>query len=150
MNFNVHSHPQAEKFQAVPTSGCFKPNVHSINTHTSHNPMSTKPPISKEKHPTKTSSNIHSIIPPPRNTGKSFKRIPAPETLIWINEKEDFEVFYERFTAFIGQQSCLQYILEDKFHAIYLQFGQNKYMTLGLANTANIHPTVKYVSEEQL
>ena len=43
----------------------------------------------------------------------------------------------------------MQYILEDKFQSIYLQFGNNKHMTLGLANTANVHPTVKYISVEQ-
>ena len=69
---------------------------------------------------------------------------------MWTNTGEDFELFCERFTAFIGQQSCLQYILEEKFHTIYLQFGYNKYMTLVLANATNIHPTTKYISEELL
>ena len=112
--------------------------------------MSTQTHVSRNKHLNKTPSNTYSIIEPPKNTGKPFKRTPAPETLVWINTKEDFELFYERFTAFIGQQNCLQYILEEKFHAIYLQFGQNKYLTLGLANAAKIHPTVRYISEEHL
>ena len=43
----------------------------------------------------------------------------------------------------------MQYILEEKFQSIYLQFGNNKYVTLGLANAANVHPTVKYISVEQ-
>lgn len=133
-------------FKKVPTPGCFKPSFHFIDDHISQTPTSSKLPASFTKHSTKTSSNIHSIIHSPRNTSKPFKRIPAPEMFVYINAKEDFEVFYERFTTFISQKSCLQYILKDKFHAIYLQFGQNKYMTLDLANTTNIHPTVNYVS----
>ena len=89
------------------------------------------------------------IIAPPRDTGKPYKRTPAPESLTWIPGKEDFEDFHDRLTAFIGQQNQMQYILEDKFQSIYLQFGNNKHMTLGLANAANVHPTVKYISVEQ-
>ena len=67
-----------------------------------------------------------------------------------MSGKEPFDEFYARFTSFIGQQYHLEYIIMEKFIAIYLQFGYNKYVTLGLANVAKVHPTVKYVTEESL
>ena len=50
----------------------------------------------------------------------------------------------------MGQQTYLQYILEEKFHAIYFQWGVNLYLTLGLANIDKVHVQVKYITVEQL
>ena len=97
--------------------------------------------------PTEIYHQMH-IIPPPTQQRKLFERKPLPEFLIWKLDKE-FEKWHNAYEAYIGQQHHLGYILEAKFHAIYLQHGQNKYLTLGLANITRVSPNVKYISVEQ-
>ena len=104
----------------------------NLQTNQQRNTMSQL--TSRQKN-TMSQTNVQ-IIAPPKDTGKPYRRTPAPESLKWVPGKEDFEDFHDRFTAFIGQQNQMQYILEEKFQSIYLQFGNNKYMTLGLANAA--------------
>ena len=97
--------------------------------------------------PMKIHHQMH-IIPPPTQQRKLFERKSLPESLIWKVDKE-FEKWHNAYEAYIGQQHHLIYILEEKFHAIYLQHGQNKYLTLGLANITRVSPNVKYISVEQ-
>lgn len=59
------------------------------------------------------------IIPPPTQQRKLFERKPLPESLIWKQDRE-FEKWHNAYTSYIGQQHHLEYILEIKFHAIYL------------------------------
>ena len=55
------------------------------------------------------------MIPPPKQQRKLFERKPLPESLIWKQDKE-FEQWHNAYTAYIGQQHHLEYILEKKFH----------------------------------
>ena len=89
------------------------------------------------------------IISPPTQQRILFERKPLPESLIW-KQKKEFEKWHNTYTAYIGQQYHLEYILEIRFYSIYLQYEQNKYPTLGLTNITKVSPNVKYISVEQL
>ena len=126
-----------------------KPNTPERGEHSTPQPRKISPSTITE-HPSHSYIETYKdmqIIPPPTIQCKLFERKPLPETLIWKQDKE-FERWHNTYTAFIGQQQHLQYILETKFHSIYLQYGSNKYLTLGLANIAQVSPTVKYISVE--
>ena len=60
----------------------------------------------------------------------------------------EIEDFFRRFNAHIGQQNHLQYILESKFHSIYLSQKEPD-VTLGLANRMNIHYSLNYITVQQ-
>ena len=77
-----------------------------------------------------------------------YKRTPLPTSVKWTSAIA-FEDFYNSFTAHIGQQLHLQYILAPAFHTIYFQHGHDLYVVLGLANKMNIHSSLKLISLEQ-
>ena len=86
----------------------------------------------------------------PANTksGTLYKRTPLPVTVKWTS-KTNFESFLSDFSAHVGQQSNMGYIMKESFHSIYLKYGDDAYLTLDLANYRRIHSSLHFITYEQ-
>ena len=130
-----HPHPQTPTTPTqIPTASTPQPN----------------PPPYYVQYPGRQYSTYerHFIIALSPNTTTPLKRTPLPSTFKW-KDTEDFKDFHDAFISYMGQQRHLQYIYQENFISIYLQYGHNPYLTLGIATYNNIHSSVKYISIEQ-
>ena len=86
----------------------------------------------------------------PVNTksGTLYKRTPLPVTVKWTPTVH-FESFLSDFLAHVVQQSKMGYILKENFHAIYLKYGGDSYLMLGLEIYRCIYSSLHFITYEQ-
>ena len=78
-----------------------------------------------------------------------LKRAALPSTVTWNGRcGKDFEVFIDRVTGHVAQQSHMGYLLLDKVAQLWLKYGSET-VVLKCALKKKIHPSLHHISPSQ-